>query len=49
VNDNVPSRAVPPVEVIVPLSFGSQVCPVVASVVSVTKKHSPVLASLDPL
>jgi hypothetical protein len=42
-----PLSAVPPSEVIVAESFGSQVCAEVADVVSVTVKHSLALESLE--
>src|SRR4051812_47133811 len=45
VNDRVPFSAVPPVEVIVAASFGSQFCADEADVVSATSKHSLVPSS----
>ncbi|WP_157623114.1 hypothetical protein [Terrabacter sp. Root181] len=38
--DKVPFKAVPPADVMVAESFGSQTCAEVADVVSATKKHS---------
>jgi hypothetical protein len=49
VNDSVPLRFVPPVDVTVAESFGSQFCADVVPVVSFTWKHSPVVASLEPV
>jgi hypothetical protein len=49
VNDTEPFRAVPPVDVNVAESFGSQFCAEVPPVESLTVKHSPVLASLEPV
>jgi len=49
VNDTVPLRAVPPAEVIVAESFGSQVWWVVADDVSVTVRHSPLDESVTEL
>jgi hypothetical protein len=49
VNDTDPLSADPPVEVNVAESFGSQFCADVPDVESFTVKHSPVLASLEPV
>jgi len=49
VNDREPLSAVPPADVTVAESFGSQVCADVADVESRTVKHSLCLASLDPV
>jgi hypothetical protein len=46
---SVPFSGAPWPAVTVALSLGSQVCCEAVAVVSVTVKHSPVVASLDPV